>query len=138
MNARETIHHLFDAWNNRDWDTIRSLLHPEYIYTGPDGQEASGIEDGLTVGWKEHADGLPDGRVELNALYGDGDVVVTEFTVRGTHNGTWLGIAPTGKSVEVDLCNIIEFRDGKAIRERDYLDTLGVFVQLGAVQMPSP
>ena len=76
--------------------------------------------------------------MELNALYADGDVVVTEFAVKGTNNGTWLGIASTGKSVEVDLCNIIEFKDGKAFKEPNYLDTLGVFVQLGAVQMPSP
>ena len=73
-----------------------------------------------------------------NVIRRDGNAVATKFTVRGTHTGTWLGIAPTGKPVEVDLCNIIEFRDGKVFRERDYLDTLGVFVQLGVVQMPSP
>jgi ketosteroid isomerase-like protein len=29
----------------------------------------------------------------------------------------------------------MEFRDGKLSRERDYLDTLGIFAQLGVVQM---
>ncbi len=138
MNARETTQRLLDAWNNRDWDTVRSALHAEYIYTGPDGQQARGIEDGLTAAWKDHAVGFPDGRLEVKALYGDGDVVVAEFTLRGTHKGTWAGIAPTGKTVEADLCNVMEFRDGKLFRERDYLDTLGVFVQLGIVEMPSP
>ena len=137
MDARETTQNLFDAWNNRNWDTIRSALHPECIYTGLDGQQARGIEDCFTVGWKDFADGFPDGRVELKASYADGDVVVTEFTLRGTHKGTWAGIAPTGKTVEVDLCNVTEFRDGKVFRERDYVDTLGVFVQLGVAQMPS-
>ncbi len=137
MNVRETTQQLFDAWNNRDWDTIRSALHPEGIYTGPDGQQARGIEDCLTAGWKDHAAGFPDGRLELKTFYADGDVVVTEFTLRGTHKGTWAGIAPTDKMVEADVCNVMEFRDGKVFRERDYLDVLGIFVQLGVVQVPS-
>ena len=136
MDARETTKGLFEAWNNRDWNTIRDALHPDYIYTAPDGQQAHGIEEGLIAGWQDHAVGLPDGQLELKALYADGEVVVTEFTVRGTHNGTWAGIEPTGEWVEADLCNITEFRDGKVYRERDYLDTLGLFVQLGAVHMP--
>ena len=49
MTARETTQRMFDAWNNRDWGTIRSALHPECIYTGPDGQQARGIEDCLAV-----------------------------------------------------------------------------------------
>jgi len=44
-------------------------------------------------------------------------------------------VDPTGKKVSAAVCNIMQFRDGKLSRERDYLDTLGVFVQLGVVQM---
>lgn len=136
MDTRRATKELFEAWNNRDWDTIRAALHPEYIYTGPDGHQAHGIEEGLISGWQDHAVGLPDGQLELKSLHADEDVVVTEFTVRGTHKGSWVGIAPTGKRIEADLCNVTEFRDGKVFRERDYLDTLGLFVQLGAVQVP--
>ena len=53
--------------------------------------------------------------MELKALHADGEVVVTEFTVRGTHNGTWAGIDPTGEWVEADLRNITEFKDGNAV-----------------------
>ncbi|MCG8427999.1 MAG: ester cyclase [Chromatiales bacterium] len=136
MNALETAKKMFDAWNSRDWDTIRSSLHVECLYTGPDGQQARGIEDCLKVGWISFATGFPDGRVELKASYNGGDVIVTEFTFKATHTGIWEGIAPTGKKVEVDLCNVMVFRDGKVFRERDYLDTLGLFGQLGIVQMP--
>ena len=136
MDIGKTTLGLFEAWNNRDWDTIRSALHPDYVYTGPDGEDTHGIDDGLIAGWQEHASGLPDGRLEIKSIHVDGDVAVTEFTVRGTHGGTWAGVAPTGKKVEADLCNVTEFKDGKVFRERDYLDTLGLFVQLGIVQVP--
>jgi len=74
--------------------------------------------------------------VELKAFYAQGNDVVTEFTLKATHAGEWEGIAPTGKTVEVDFCNIMEFKDGKVFKERDYVDTLSLFVQLGVVQMP--
>ena len=136
MDLRKKTQELFEAWNNRNWESIRSELHADYIYTGPDGQDTQGIDDGLIAGWQDHALGLPDGRIEIKSIHVDGDVAVTEFTVRGTHEGAWIGVAPTGKRVEVDLCNVTEFRNGKVYRERDYLDTLSLFVQLGAVQVP--
>jgi steroid delta-isomerase-like uncharacterized protein len=136
MNALETTKKMFDAWNKRDWDTIRNAIHPECVYTGPDGKQTRGIEDCLAAAWKDFAAGFPDGRVEPKAFYVQGNVVVTEFTLKATHTGEWEGIAPTGKTVEVDFCNIMEFKDGKVFKERDYVDTLGLFVQLGVVQMP--
>ena len=132
---RDTVNRLFDAMNNHDWDTIRSHLHPDYVYIGPDGQEARGIEAGLTAGWVEHSEGFPDMRVEIKNMYVAGDTVITEFSFSGTHTGAWAGVNPTGKKTAADVCNIMEFRDGKLSRERDYLDTLGVFAQLGVVQM---
>ena len=135
MGERDTVNRLFEAMNKRDWNTIRSNLHPDYVYVGPDGQEARGIEAGLTAGWVEHSEGFPDVRVEIKNMYVAGDTVVTEFTFSGTHTGKWAGVDPTGKKAEADVCNIMEFRDGKLARERDYLDTLGVFAQLGVVQM---
>lgn len=137
-DLRDTAHRLFDASNKRDWDTIRSALHPEYTYIGPDGQEAHGIEAGLAAGWSDHAAGFPDMRLEVKTVYVDGDTAITEFDVRGTHTGAWLGVAPTGKKVEMSVCNVMQFRDGKLYWERDYVDTLGILAQLGVVQMPSP
>ena len=62
--------------------------------------------------------------------------MTTEFHFSGTHTGTWGGVPPTGKRVEGDVCNVMQFRDGKLVRERDYVNTLGIFMQLGVVQMP--
>ena len=136
MDLLEATKGLFESWNNRDWDAIRSTLHVDYIYTGPDGEDACGIDDGLIAGWQDHAAGLPDGRLEIKSIHAEGNLVFTEFTVQGTHDGSWAGVEPTGRRVEVDVCNVTEFKGDKVIRERDYLDTLGLFVQLGVVNLP--
>ena len=46
-------------------------------------------------GWQDHAAGFPDGRLEVTSSYDDGDVAITGLVLRGTHGGTWAGIAPT-------------------------------------------
>ena len=135
-DLRNAAKQLFDAMNNGDWDTIRAALHPDYIYTGPNGEEARGVEAGLAAASTDYNAAFPDMHVEIIALYADGDVVITEFTATGTHNGPFAGIAPTGKRVEVAVCNLMQFREGKLYHERDYLDTLSLFAQLGAVEAP--
>jgi ketosteroid isomerase-like protein len=135
-DLRETVTRLFDAMNNKDFETIRSHLDPDFVYIGPDDQEARGIEAGLQAGWVDHSEGFPDVRIEVKDVYVAGDTVTTEFHFSGTHRGTWAGVAPTGKRVEGDVCNVMQFRNGKLVRERDYVNTLGIFMQLGVVQMP--
>lgn len=134
-DLRETVTQLFDAMDNKDFEAVRSQLHQDYVYIGPDGQEARGIEAGLIAGWVEHSKGFPDMRIEIKNMHVAGDTVVTEFSFSGTHTGPWAGVDPTGKRVAADVCNIMQFRDGKLALERDYLDTLGVFSQLGVVEM---
>ena len=131
--TREHINAVPVQW---DFETIRSHLDPSFVYIGPDDQEARGIEAGLQAGWVDHSEGFPDVRIDVKNVYVAGDTVTTEFHFSGTHTGTWGGVPPTGKRVEGDVCDVMQFRDGKLVRERDYVNTLGIFMQLGAVQMP--
>ena len=131
LNARETANKLIEAWNNRDWDFIRESLHPETTLVTPDGQEIRGVEGCLDEGWKDHAAGFPDGRLEITNSYDDGEVAITELVLRGTHGGTWAGIAPTQKKIEVGWCNVMKFKDGKLLSDRDYVDIQTIFSQLG-------
>ena len=61
--------------------------------------------------------------------------MVVEYTGRGTHTGTLstsMGDIPaTGRSVTLQLCDVIEFKDGKVHRQRTYFDTGSMMAQLG-------
>jgi predicted ester cyclase len=54
--------------------------------------------------------------------------------VRGTHTGPLQDIAPTGRSVALPGCNVIELRDGLIYREADYFDTATMLKQLGVTE----
>jgi predicted ester cyclase len=136
MPTAETIHReMIDAIVADDFDRIRELLHPEYAYTGGDGQQHHGPEAGLAVA-KMYKSAFPDMQPEILSTLTVGDTAITEFRVRATHQGPLGEIAATGRSVDVTVCNIVELRDGKIYREREYFDSLTMMSQLGVVQPP--
>ena len=136
MSPKEVAHGALDAWNNRDFDRMRELLHPDYTYAGGDGQEQKGPEAGLAVA-KMFANAFPDGRVEILNAKEVGDTAFVEFIGRGSHGGDLMGIAPTGRPVNIPICEVTEVRDGKVYRVRQYLDFANVMAQLGVTTVPS-
>ena len=137
MAAAASIHHeLARLWNQRDFAGMRELFDPEYSYTGGDGKEIAGGPDvGLGVA-QMFANAFPDGRLEVKKTYAQGDTVIAEMVGTGTHKGELMGIAPTGKRIEIIICNIMELRNGKIRREREYMDMLSMMVQMGVVKAP--
>jgi steroid delta-isomerase-like uncharacterized protein len=124
-----------DAWNKRDFARMRDLMHPEYSYTGGDGQEQTGPDAGLAVAHM-FADAFPDGRIDIVSIKEAGDTAIVEFIGRGTHKGQLMELAPTGKTMALPVCNVIEVRDGKIYREREYMDMMTMMTQLGAIPAP--
>ena len=125
----------FEAWNRRDFEKMRQLLHANYIYTGPEGGEQTGPDAALKIA-RMWATAFPDGKIEIKKIVAQSSISICEYIGRGTHNGELMGVKPTGKSVELRVCNIIEARDGKIFRAREYMDLLSLMTQLGAVTLP--
>jgi predicted ester cyclase len=69
-------------------------------------------------------------------MIAEGDKVVTRFTMRGTHQGEFMGIAPTGRRVEMTGIDIIRFSDGKMVEHWGNTDDLGMMQQLGVIPEP--
>ena len=130
--AREYL----EGWNRRDWARWRELFHPQYTYTGGDGQLQKGPDVGLAVG-QMFATAFPDGRIDIQSVHTAGNVAIVEFTGRGTHKGDLMGIAPTGRQMTIPVCEIYELRDGKIHAERQYMDMLHLMQQLGVAPAPA-
>ena len=52
---------------------------------------------------------------EVTRQIAEGDLVVSRVTMRGTHNGEWLGIAPTGQAIAITAVNIDRVLGGRII-----------------------
>jgi carboxymethylenebutenolidase len=61
--------------------------------------------------------------------------IVEEIFISFTHTTMvdWLlpGVAPTGKAVELVVCVVVGFKDGKVSHEHIYWDQASVLVQIG-------
>ena len=79
---------------------------------------------------------FPDLHITIEDVIADGDKVMMRWTSRGTHRGVLMGLAPTGKQVEVTGMSIDRFEDGKIAESWSNWDTLGLLRQLGASPAP--
>jgi steroid delta-isomerase-like uncharacterized protein len=137
MSSPTSIHQeIAECWNRRDFGGLRNLCHAEYSFTGGDGAEQRGGPDVAVGVARMWADAFPDGRLEVKRVYAQGNTAIAEMVGRGTHRGELAGVAPTNRPVEIVICNVLELRDGRIYREREYLDMHSVLTQIGAAKAP--
>jgi steroid delta-isomerase-like uncharacterized protein len=79
---------------------------------------------------------FPDAHFTVEDQIAEGDKVVTRYTARGTHRGTLMGIAPTGKQVVVTGIAIDHYANGKVVEGWGSYDLLGMMQQLGVIPAP--
>jgi predicted ester cyclase len=79
---------------------------------------------------------FPDIHETIEDMLAEGDRVVTRSTWRGTHQGAFLGIAPTGKQVSVTGIDISRVASGKFVEHWQAADNLGLLQQLGVIPVP--
>ena len=79
---------------------------------------------------------FPDHERTVEDQFSDDLHVVTRWTATGTHQGQFMGVAPTGREIALRGINIFRIRDGRIVERWGRLDDLGLFEQLGLVAGP--
>ena len=69
----------------------------------------------------------PDLTVTVLRQYAEGDTVISEVVLRGTHLGTFCGIPPTGETVEITGVNIDRAAEGKIVAHGGAANTFEAF-----------
>jgi predicted ester cyclase len=105
------------------------LLHDQLPEGWPSGR--AGFKE-LVVTWRA---AFPDMHEDVLQMVADGDWVVSRFRLRGTHRGTFYGLDPTGRRVEIEGVDFLRISGGQIAEWIYFEDALGLFRQLGV--MPS-
>jgi steroid delta-isomerase-like uncharacterized protein len=66
---------------------------------------------------------FPDMNFQVTHKIARGNNVAEKWLIRATHLGAFLGVPPTGRSVEIPGMSMIEMRDGKFLRDEFYFDS---------------
>lgn len=77
--------------------------------------------------------GFPDIQWTLEEMIAEGEKIAARFTMRGTHQGTFFCVPPTGKKIAVQAMNFYRLSGGQFVEERVQPDLLGLMQQIGAV-----
>jgi steroid delta-isomerase-like uncharacterized protein len=80
---------------------------------------------------------LPDLQILVVDRHVTDDAILVEVMIHGTQLGSWRGLPPTGRRVEVPLCGVYTFdNEGRLAGEKIYYDRATVLRQLGVFHEP--
>ena len=77
---------------------------------------------------------FPDGLFSVEDTIADQDTVVSRYTFRGTHQGPFQGISPTGRLLTFTGNEIHRIIDGRIVEQWSEFDSSGVTRQLGSAE----
>jgi predicted ester cyclase len=101
-----------------------------------DAAEELFVPDQAEAAKQEAADfrrGFPDVISTIEDLIAEGDKVVARWRSQATHQGDYLGIAPTGKEVEFTGISFYRIEAGRIAESWNEEDELGLVRQIGTV-----
>lgn len=88
-------------------------------------------------GMKEHIQATkqtyPDYRMKITKQFCDGDYVISEFIMEGTHKGEWIGIKPTGKRLVFTGVDIDKVIDGLIVEHSGAVNTFETLFEAGMI-----
>jgi steroid delta-isomerase-like uncharacterized protein len=101
-----------ELWSKGNLDAISELVAEDFVDHHPLPGAPPGREGlaALVTTWRT---AFPDMSETCEDLIAEGDKVVGRFTMRGTHSGEFMGVAPTGRRVTMSGIDIVRVAGGK-------------------------
>ncbi len=128
-NKAQTRQIIDQGWNKGNMDALDDLISTNFVnHTASNPNET---RDGFKLRVQMIRTAFPDWEMTADEMLGEGDRVVTRWRARGTHRGSFRGIAATGKKIEVTGIAIDRVLDGKRVEGWVEWDMLGLLQQLG-------
>lgn len=133
MDHAATMRRMYQLINAGDVDGFGDLMADDFV----DHEELPGLaptKDGVKTFFRMYLAAFPDLAMTPEDVLPSGDKVVARVRATGTHQGEFMGMPATGKSVDVQLVDIIRFGDDGLAREHwGVFDQMTMMQQLGVI-----
>ena len=123
------------AWADHDVDAIVEMHTADSVFENHTTGDVNVGREAIGEALRGIFTVFPDLQFETRRAYIRDDLVVQEWTARGTHLGKMsragLEVEPTGKTVEYRGLDVIPIEDGLVARKDVYSDGVTLLRQLG-------
>lgn len=133
MKSAERIKYFYETIiSENQIERMAEFISPECCVKMGEKLIPVGIE-----GMKEHIKATkrtyPDYRMKIIKQFCDGDYVISEFIMEGTHKGEWIGIKPTGKRLVFTGVDIDKVIDGLIVEHGGAVNTFETLFEAGMI-----
>ncbi len=133
MKSAERIKYFYETIiSENQIERMAEFISPECCVKMGEKLTPVGIE-----GMKEHIKATkqtyPDYRMKIIKQFCDGDYVISEFIMEGTHKGEWIGIKPTGKRLVFTGVDIDKVIDGLIVEHGGAVNTFETLFEAGMI-----
>ena len=118
-----------------DWSVLDEYVAEDFVAHNPPAPGVSLDREGMKQAAEFFRVATP-GRHEIGLQVAEDDLVVSQISGRGVHEGELLGIPPTNKEVETEGIAIHRIRHGKIVEYWSVTDIARVLQQVGALPGP--
>lgn len=126
-----------EAFNQAAVHKLQEFVSPDYTEIYNNKSHRIGIK-----GAKAHVLGVrkafPDLVIRVERQFAEGVWVITQITVTGTHQGPWLGMKPTGKSIQFTSVNVDKVINGRIVEHSGAANLFSPLLEAGALQYADP
>jgi predicted ester cyclase len=119
-----------EIWSRGNVGSLPELFSAGLVFADRDDASLRGYAGVKTLVQRWHA-GFPDMQEDILDLVAEGDRAICRFRLTGTHQGPFLGIAATGRRIDVEGVDLYRLGGGKIVAWEYLEDTLGLLRQLG-------
>jgi len=138
MDHAGALRRFYDLINAGDVDGFGELLADDFV----EHEETPGLaptRQGVMEFFRMYIAAFPDLRFDAEDILASGDKAVGRVRITGTHRGEFMGMPPTGKSIDVQAIDIVRFGDDGLAREHwGVFDAMAMMQQLGVAPEGAP
>lgn len=126
--------------NEHNLDSMDTFFVPDFInHVEAPGHASGGTAVELAkIVFRQLFAAFPDLHATIHTQVAEGDRVVTHKTLRGTHQGEWMGVAPSGRTITFAVTDILRLEDGRMMEHWVVEDRSALMQPLGLLAAPEP
>ena len=120
------------AWLSHDTEAILRFFADDGVYEDVALATISRSKAQIREFVQASLTAIPDLGIEPKQVFATADRLCSEWTMSGTHTGSFPGLPGTGKRFSVEVASVLEWQDGKIRRNTDYWNLASFLQQVGA------